>query len=164
MIRAADFYTRRPFMSVCVLFSSIPFWVPLLALLINGSDPALMLMTAALSAVSGIFARSMNIEDFTNSPAYTVLKLVLFSIVFMLFAGYANLGTQADKILASIAVIIIFNFIFIRHASGFGFTNSLLWIFKTLLWAAFLYGLGSSYAILAVFIHIAIFYRRYGRA
>lgn len=162
------FYTENRMMTICLFFSSIPFWVPILAFLLNGTDPVLMFLTSVLSIVSGLyissFLRNLHREVFRKSLTYTILKAILFLFVVSFLTEYGSLGDKGDVYIASLCIIVVFYYFFIRTTDGFGIVNLLLWIFGLFLWGGFLYGLDTLYGIGAFLVNLYIFHRQHGRA
>lgn len=168
MTEKLHFYTDNPMMTACLFFSSIPFWVPVMAFLLNGTDPVLMFFTAVLSIISGIFLsgtlKAKRNGTFKNSLGYTLLKILFFLFIAAFLMNYGSLGDKGDIFIAAVCIIFVFYHFFIRSTDGFGFFNLMLWLFSMILWVGFLYGLGASYGISAFIVNIVIFHRQFGRA
>lgn len=173
MRNALKYYYKNPFTGICVLFAAIPFWVPLAAILFTGADGMMMFMTSILVFAARAAAKAslthknpfLSVTSaFMLSPLVTLGKLIIFFIVtgFLMTYGYA--GAHIDSSLAAIGIILLFNFMFIRSATGFGFINTLLFFLGIILWIAFLSGFGGFCAALAYAVNMWLFHRRYGAA
>lgn len=173
MNRALSYYYKNPFTGICVLFAAIPFWVPLAAVIFTRANGLTMLMTSALVFAARAAAKAslthrnpfLSVTSaFMLSPLVTIGKLILFFIASGFLMTYGYTGARFDSSLAAIGIILLFNFMFIKSATGFGFLNTLLFFAGIALWIAFLSGYGAICAAGAYIVGLWLFHRRYGLA
>lgn len=171
MQKAITYYSENIFTGICVMLAGIPFWVPLAAIFFTGADAPMMIMTSALVFGARAAAKAnlthknpfLSVTSaFMFSPLMTIGKLILFFIASGFLMTYAVAGTHFDSSLAAVGIILLFNFMFIRSAAGFGFLNTLLFFTGIGLWLAYLGGYGKECAAVAYCAGLWLFHRRYG--
>jgi len=160
--RFFSFYSN-PLLTVCVAFASIPFWVPLAAMILTDADSQLMILTTALSLTAKISSKKLvNASVFsTDSPFSNLLTLFLGTTAVLVLLVYGASGHEADIAIAAICISLLFLMFFNRVRESVRWTNSLLYLLIFFLWLGFLNEMGSTYAFCAVGLYFMLFFRRF---
>jgi len=145
---------QRPFFAVCFIFSTIPFWVPLIALL-SGTDPVLMIMISILSVMAKAYVDSeiafrhplgVMAKYFLAAPVIFSLKLIAAVILTLLLTIYGMKGEPLDKGIAALLIVYFIIQIYFRPKRGYWnikglgvyrFYSFAGKLFNALLWIAF---------------------------
>lgn len=116
------FLYDNPFFAACFVFHTIPFWVPLLAVL-YGADPVLMLALSALSVTSRAYIYSevtaSNPIDtmfsyFFTVPFLAVVRFLFTAAVIALLVVYALSGSPLDGGIAAVMIVFAVKVMYFR--------------------------------------------------
>lgn len=176
------FLYNNPFFAVCFIIHSIPFWVPLAAIL-YGADPVLMVSISALTILTRAYVQSeimasnpfdMMFRYFLASPILAVLRFLFTLALIGVFITYAVQGEAVDKWIAAIMTVFVIKIIYFRprkalywNVSGlkvYWFYNLAGRLLTALLWISLMsvpFDAVTSLAVgfLAVFVSCYTFYK-----
>jgi len=117
------FLFDHPFFTACFFFSSIPFWVPILAYFVFGADGWLMAGVSLLSILAKAYIDSeitshstfdMMFRYFITVPSASILKFVFMISLTAAGVVYGAKGEPVDCGIAAVVLIYFFNALYLR--------------------------------------------------